>query len=87
MPAESRAKLIDQQEVGVYHCYNRCVRRAYLLGEDRVTGKNFDNRKDWILERIEYLAAGFAIDVLDFATMDNHRVQGEAVSKMRGGLS
>lgn len=72
MAAEPRSVLIDPNEVGVYHCYNRCVRRAYLCGVDQVTGKSHDHRKDWIVERLATLARGFAVEVLDYCTMDNH---------------
>jgi REP element-mobilizing transposase RayT len=37
-----------------------------------VTGKSFDHRKEWIRERLEQLAAIFAIDVLDYTVMSNH---------------
>ncbi len=72
MPRIPRKLLIDPTEVGVFHCISRCVRRAFLCGSDRLTGKNFDHRKQWIQERIECLAGQFGIDVLGFAVMSNH---------------
>mgnify|MGYP003337219199 CR=1 FL=1 len=72
MAAEPRSVLFDRKESGIYHCYNRCVRRASLCGEDHLTGKSYSHRKDWIADRLAYLARGFAIDVLDFCAMDNH---------------
>ena len=72
MAAEPRSVLFDRNESGIYHCYNRCVRRASLCGEDHLTGKSYSHRKDWIADRLAYLARGFAIDVLDFCAMDNH---------------
>ena len=48
------------------------MRRAFLCGFDPVSGKNFDHRKDWLQRRLEALAAAFAIEVLDFALLDNH---------------
>jgi REP element-mobilizing transposase RayT len=72
MPAYARREIVDHTEVGIYHCVSRCVRRAFLCGEDALTGRNFDHRKDWIRDRLEELAGAFAIDVLGFAVMSNH---------------
>jgi hypothetical protein len=67
-----RKFLIENAEVGVYHCINRCVRRAFLCGTDEFSGKNFDHRKQWIQDRLEFLAGVFGIDVMGFAVMSNH---------------
>jgi REP element-mobilizing transposase RayT len=67
-----RKELIDQTEVGVYHCVQRAVRRAWLCGQDPLTGKNFDHRKVWIQQRLEFLAGQFSIDICSLAIMSNH---------------
>ncbi|MSR60595.1 MAG: hypothetical protein EXS05_23635 [Planctomycetaceae bacterium] len=72
MPRIPRMLLIDPSDVGVYHCISRCVRRAFLCGDDRVSGKNFDHRKQWLQDRLQFLAGQFAIDLLGFAVMSNH---------------
>jgi REP element-mobilizing transposase RayT len=72
MPGYARRQIVDEGEVGVYHCVSRCVRRAFLCGQDALTGRNFDHRKDWIQSRMEELASIFAVDVLGFSAMSNH---------------
>ena len=67
-----RKFVVDDDEVGVYHCINRCVRRAFLCGTDEVSGQCFDHRKQFIQDRLEFLAGVFRIDVLAFAVMSNH---------------
>jgi REP element-mobilizing transposase RayT len=72
MPACPRNQIIAANEVGIYHCYNRCVRRAFLCGFDPVTGQSFEHRKQWIQLRLELLAVSFGIEICDFALLDNH---------------
>jgi len=72
MPAYARKEIVDESVVGVYHCVSRCVRRAFLCGIDAYSGRNFDHRKGWIRDRLEELAAIFAVDVLGFSVMSNH---------------
>lgn len=72
MPSYPRSQIVDETQVGLYHCINRCVRRAHLCGFDRVTKMNYDHRKEWIKTRIEELKEVFAVDVASFAIMDNH---------------
>jgi len=67
-----RSELFDPREVSILHCTNRCVRRAYLCGKDPDNGKNYEHRKDWVEQRLEFLAGQFAIDVLDYAILSNH---------------
>lgn len=67
-----RSQLVDTENAGFYHCVSRCVRRAFLCGRDRLTGQNFDHRKDWIEARILELAECFAVSVYAYAVMSNH---------------
>ena len=62
MPAYPRHHIVADDEVGIYHCIARCVRRAFLCGDDPLTGKNHDHRKQWIRQRLQELASVFAID-------------------------
>ena len=51
MPACARGQIVVEDQVGVYHCIARCVRRAFLCGVDPYTGKDYSHRKEWILDR------------------------------------
>jgi hypothetical protein len=51
---------------------NRVVRRCFLLGDDPITGKNYDHRKQWIEALLKRFAASFGIDLLGFAILSNH---------------
>ena len=67
-----RSQLIDLQQTPYYHCINRCVRRSFLCGEDHLTGKNYEHRKGWIVERLALLSRIFTIEVASYAIMSNH---------------
>jgi REP element-mobilizing transposase RayT len=48
------------------------VRRAFLWGEDSLTGKNYEHRKVWVINRLRELADIFAIEICAYAVMSNH---------------
>jgi hypothetical protein len=68
----ARIALFAPDEVAIVHVMNRVVRRCFLLGDDPLTGKNYDHRKVWIEDQLRLLAAHFGIDVLGFAILSNH---------------
>jgi REP element-mobilizing transposase RayT len=72
MPRLARGEFISPDEIQIIHAVQRCVRRAYLCGDDPLTGQSFEHRRDWIRERQEFLASVFAIDVLTYSVMSNH---------------
>jgi hypothetical protein len=68
----ARAEVFSPDEVAIVHVMNRVVRRCFLLGDDSITGKNYDHRKVWIEDLFEHFAACFGIDLLCFAILSNH---------------
>ena len=62
----ARRDLVDLEISRYYHCISRCVRQAFLCG------KGFEDRKQWIEDRLELLTQHFAVSVASFSVMDNH---------------
>lgn len=69
---KARNEQVSLEATSFYHCYVRCVRRAFLCGEDHLTEKNFDHRKQWIVSRLRFLSCVYAIDLCAYAVMSNH---------------
>jgi hypothetical protein len=67
-----RSRYVQEGQEGIFHCFTRCVRRAFLYGYDAATHQDFSHRKAWLVDRMKYLAGIFAIDVCAFAILANH---------------
>lgn len=41
----ARSLLVPPGSPGTYHCVSRCVRRAWLCGEDLESGRSYEERR------------------------------------------
>ena len=67
-----RRTLIDLDSTPHYHGIARCVRRAFLCGEDSLTGNRYEHRKPPVVDQLKKLANIFAIEICAYAVMSNH---------------
>jgi REP element-mobilizing transposase RayT len=83
---KARSEQVSLDDTSFYHCYVRCVRRAYLCGEDHSTGENYDHRKQWLVSRLRFLSYIYAIDICAYAVLSNHYHVVLHVDKQRAQL-
>ena len=82
--AVARKRQISLVDTKYYHCISRCVRRAFLCGEDRFTGKSYAHRRGWVEEKLLMLAKVFCIDVCAYAVMSNQQNVGTFYNSAAG---
>jgi len=70
--AQARKRIISVIDTPYYHCIGRCVRRAFLCGSDAFSGRNYEHRRKWVVDKLQQLTQVFAIDVCSYAVMSNH---------------
>lgn len=67
-----RKQLVSLNDTPWYHCVSKCVRRAWLCGNDPYDGRDYSHRRQWVLNRMNKLTQAFAIEVASYAIMSNH---------------
>jgi hypothetical protein len=60
---QSRCNLVSLQDTRYYHLISRCVRRAFLCGEDKYTKQSYEHRRQWMVDRIRFLSSVFTIEI------------------------
>ena len=70
--SKPRREVFDSDVVGVYHCFNQAVQQRFLFGKDTLSGKDYSYRKADVRNQFRELAGVMAVEVLDFAILDNH---------------
>ena len=68
----ARRKLINEQATPYYSITTNCVRRTFLNGFDKSTGKDYEYRRQWIEDKMFDLVDVFAIDICSYTIMSNH---------------
>ena len=68
----ARYTQVSLDSTSYYHCICRCVRRAFLCGQDHYSGQDYEHRRQWVVDRLAVLGEVFAIDLCAYAVMSNH---------------
>ena len=55
MARAPRKSVVHADNLGVYHCIQRCIRRVFLCETDAVSGASIEYQRAWIQTRLEFL--------------------------------
>ncbi len=56
-----RSQIVSLVDTPDHHCVSRCLRQAFLFGDGRHSGKNFDYREPWLVNRLTLPGEVFVI--------------------------
>ena len=68
----ARSRQISLADTPYYHVVSRCVRRAFLCGQDDHSGQSYEHRRQWVADKLGQLSQVFAIGICAYAVMSNH---------------
>ena len=69
---QPRREKMNPLAIETHHIWSRCVRGAFLLGKDPVTGEDVSHRRAMLEGLIEYQASVFAVDWGTDHCLSNH---------------
>ena len=65
----ARSRQISLADTPYYHVVSRCVRRAFLCGQDDHSGQSYEHRRQWVADKLGQLSQVFAIGICAYAVM------------------
>ena len=68
----ARSRQVNVDTTPYYHVIGRCVRRAFLCGLDSASGKDYEHRRQWVVDRLRILCSVFTVELCSFAVLSNH---------------
>ena len=71
MPKPRKSQIAVESTL-MYHCVSRCVRRAFLCGDDRYSGKSYDHRRTFLEQELLRLGEVFYLDVVAYSVMTTY---------------
>ena len=69
---QARKHQISLDSTAYYHIVSRCIKRSFICGVDEYSGKNYEHRRQWIIDRLRHLVDVFSIEIAAYAIMSNH---------------